>query len=483
MLVVRHEPLARKRDHGALQLLARGPEHVAGDLVDLLPDLRVVDLVLPALAEVGVVQLAQLRGQPRGAMHAVRDRADRHLVLALAGVHPLPHAARHMAVQLAHPVVALGEPQGQGGHRKRWPPLLLLERDVHKLVAGEVQLGPVAPEELLHHRQREGVVAGRHRRVGRKDALLLHVAHGLVEGHALGHQLTAELQHEEGRVALVHVPDIRLVAKAPQGAHTADAQHQLLRDAHLLVAAVEPRRELAILGAIRVDVGVHQEERHAANLELVDLGVDRAAGQLHLYHNLSAVGVEGRDGGHIGEVELVVLGVLPPARVEALAKVALGVDEADRDEGQAHVAGLLHVVAGEDAEAARVDRQRLVDAKLGAEVGYLHILGLRVMLAVPGLLGAQVGVQALQHRVVALDVGAVGGDLLQLALAHIAQKVHGVMVVQLPEVGVDLAKQILRLRVPGPPEVVGQLAQAADAFRDGGKQDLVFQPSHVRSST
>ena len=37
--------------------------------------------------------------------------------------------------------------------------------------------------------------------------------------------------------------------------------------------------------------------------------------------------------------------------------------------GEGHVAGGLHVVAGEDAEAARVDAERLVEAVLGAEVG------------------------------------------------------------------------------------------------------------------
>ena len=65
---------------------------------------------------------------------------------------------------------------------------------------------------------------------------------------------------------------------------------------------------------------------------------------------------------------LVLLG-LPPGRVETLREVAAAVEQADADERDAELGGGLEVVAGEDAEAAGVDRQRLLDAELHAEVG------------------------------------------------------------------------------------------------------------------
>ena len=70
-----------------------------------------------------------------------------------------------------------------------------------------------------------------------------------------------------------------------------------------------------------------------------------------------------------GQVEVRVGVLLVPVRVDRLAEVAAAVEEPDADERQGHVAGGLHVVAGEDAEAAGVDAQRLVEAVLGAEVG------------------------------------------------------------------------------------------------------------------
>ena len=59
---------------------------------------------------------------------------------------------------------------------------------------------------------------------------------------------------------------------------------------------------------------------------------------------------------------------LAVALVEPLPEVAAAVVEADADERDAELGGRLEMVAGEDAEAARVDRQALVEPELGREV-------------------------------------------------------------------------------------------------------------------
>ena len=82
-----------------------------------------------------------------------------------------------------------------------------------------------------------------------------------------------------------------------------------------------------------------------------------------------AVGPDGRlDRQQVGVV-VEVRFLLPAVGVERLAEVALGIKQADADQRDAQVAGALEVVAGQDAEAARVDRQALVEAELGREVG------------------------------------------------------------------------------------------------------------------
>ena len=59
--------------------------------------------------------------------------------------------------------------------------------------------------------------------------------------------------------------------------------------------------------------------------------------------------------------------VLQPRPVDALLEVPLAVEQPDPDHRQREVARRLEDVAGERAEPARVDRQRRVDAELGAD--------------------------------------------------------------------------------------------------------------------
>ena len=79
------------------------------------------------------------------------------------------------------------------------------------------------------------------------------------------------------------------------------------------------------------------------------------------------------------ECEAELLGIvprilldLPAGLVDRLPEVAGAVEEPDPDERDAEVGGRLQVVSGEDAEAARVDRQPLVEPELGAEVRDQH---------------------------------------------------------------------------------------------------------------
>ena len=103
----------------------------------------------------------------------------------------------------------------------------------------------------------------------------------------LGHgQLADPLEAEEAGVALVGVEDLGLgVAGDPrvgaQGAHAADAEQQLLEQAVLGGAAVQPVGHLAQRQRVVLDVGVEQQQRHPADLRDEDardeLGVARAS--------------------------------------------------------------------------------------------------------------------------------------------------------------------------------------------------------------
>ena len=99
----------------------------------------------------------------------------------------------------------------------------------------------------------------------------------------------------------------------------------------------------------------------------------------HAFHTWATSGTPARSTSHphpvarrqrhdVGVEQRVAL-LLPAVGVEALAEVAVPVEQADADEGHAEVARRLEVVAGQHAEAAGVLRDGLGDAELGREVG------------------------------------------------------------------------------------------------------------------
>ena len=59
--------------------------------------------------------------------------------------------------------------------------------------------------------------------------------------------------------------------------------------------------------------------------------------------------------------------MLPASAIEPLPEIALVVVEADADERDARSEALFDVIAGEDAEATGIDRDRLVQAEFRRE--------------------------------------------------------------------------------------------------------------------
>ena len=176
-------------------------------------------------------------------------------------------------------------------------------------------------------------------------------------------------------MALVQVEDVRLDPERGERADAADAEQQLLPDPVLAVASVERVGE---------PVDLEQIERDDADRDVLapDPRLDRLAGELDRDRDVLT---DETDGFRVDR--LVVLG-LAARLVDSLAEVAARVEEADADERDTELGRGLEVVAGEDAEAARVDRQALVDAELHAEVGNEQV----VVLA-PGALPPADGVR------------------------------------------------------------------------------------------
>src|SRR6185436_15238235 len=117
----------------------------------------------------------------------------------------------------------------------------------------------------------------------------------------------------------------------------ADAEQQFLANPDAIVAAVQARRQLTILGLVAVDVGVEQEERVAADRQRPDTRRDCAGPRLNGHVKRRAVRqVRNLDWEHTA-VEIDVLLVLPQLAIEPLLEISLVVVQPDSDERDAEV--------------------------------------------------------------------------------------------------------------------------------------------------
>ena len=195
------------------------------------PDLLLRDLDRVAQRErvagpsgnVTVEETTEAVARPGKGVHSVGDRVDR-----VSGEHLL----RDLAVPLGHAVDVMGKVQREPRHVE---PVLASQ---HPDLLG----GQGLAQHLLHELVGELVVSRRDRRVRREDAAPPDVFD--VSRDVFGVRLRAqELQREKARMPFVHVkpPD----AGVPEGAEhadSADAEHDLLREAVPFVSAVERRR-------------------------------------------------------------------------------------------------------------------------------------------------------------------------------------------------------------------------------------------------
>ena len=104
-------------------------------------------------------------------------------------------------------------------------------------------------------------------------------------------------------------------------------------------------------------------------LGLPDFQAHRAPFDLHRNAQLAASGIGCGCHQQLIEIDVAVLRHLVAVAIDGLGEIPLAVEQADGNERDPQVAGGLAVVAGEDAEAAGINREALVKTKLRAKIG------------------------------------------------------------------------------------------------------------------
>ena len=177
------------------------------------------------------------------AVHAVRDRGDRHLVDRPVRPERMPHLARDRAVKLRDAVRPRRRPQRERGQAEDGVVGLDLAELGELLPATARTARRGAPTFRSHELRVEDLVAGRHRRVRREHRRGAQPLERLMRIDAFHlDELAQPLELEEGGVPLVHVEHRRLRgracgarerrrprARAPGGAGSRDRRRRACR--------------------------------------------------------------------------------------------------------------------------------------------------------------------------------------------------------------------------------------------------------------
>ena len=235
------------------------------------------------------------------------------------------------------------------------------------------RFGPSVPQQPARcfstRWKRERVVAGRHRRVRREDRRLPDLLERLVEGRAAarsGRESAAARRTRRGLRS-----DERRPGSTPSALSARTPPMPRMISCWMRVSRSPPYRRADSSrshGAFSSRSVSSRYSCHAADAHAPDGHEHRSIAERHRGDARLAVRRHRRLDRRVGPVQPLVALFLPAVGRDVLVEVALRVHEADADERHAEVAGFLAVIAGQHAEAARVDRQRLMQRELGGEV-------------------------------------------------------------------------------------------------------------------
>ncbi len=267
------------------------------------------------------------------------------------------------------------------------------------------------------------------------------------------HAPADELERRKCAVSLVQVHHSGRDAERRQRLRAADTQQQFLADPDSLVAAVQPGGQLPILGAVAFDIRVEKQQHVPPDVDAPDARDDATGSRFDRDGHRNTVPHGGLNRQQTAvDVDVVLL--LPAVGIEPLTKISLVVIETDTHERDAEIGRALEVIAGQDAEPARVDRERLMKAELGGEIRDRPRAEHAGMLRSPRVLRLQVLLHPSVGVVDAPVQRQLRGASFQLCDRHLLEQDDRIVIALAPQHGIELPEQAYGLLIPRPPDVL-----------------------------
>ncbi len=282
------------------------------------------------------------------------------------------------------------------------------------------------------------------------------------------HEFPGPLQERQAGVAFIEVTDLGLEAEGGQQPPAADAERDLLAEAHLLIAAVQFAGDVLIRRRVRRIAGIEQVESGPPDLDLPGAQPEGGSRRRDFDPDPRAIRPAHRRDRQLPGVVEGIDRLLRSVPVDDLTEIAVLIEQSHADHGHAEIARRLQLIARHVAQPARVDRQGLAQHVLHAEIGDAGQRRGGVVQLKPGRLRQRLP-PGLDHSVEQPVEVRVRERLRQLGWRHILQ--HRVRVrVEGPGRRIEPPPHFIAAVVPGPAQVHRQFGQGGQAPNRGGRR-------------
>ena len=155
--------------------------------------------------------------------------------------------------------------------------------------------------------------------------------------------------------------------------------------------------------------------------------------------------------------------------IDLLSEIAVPIEQTDRNEIQIEIAGRFAMVAGKDAQATGVIRDRFVETEFGGKIGNrIFDCAASARFSV-GIVASKIFLEFFKNLVEVAEKIFVLSEFLQPGLPRKLQHADGIVICAVPQLGIEMPEEPARGWLPSPPKIVSQFTEWFQHLRQSGR--------------